>query len=67
MRVLLLEDERPARESLEAAIHGWDESVEIIDCIDSVALAVRWLLAHPAPDLIFADIRLADGLSLEVF
>ncbi|MBC8082753.1 MAG: response regulator transcription factor, partial [Hymenobacter sp.] len=32
-----------------------------------VAGALAWLAAHPAPDLILADIQLADGLSLEVF
>src|SRR5690606_13275734 len=28
---------------------------------------VQWLAAHPAPDLIFMDIELADGQCFEIF
>jgi DNA-binding LytR/AlgR family response regulator len=35
--------------------------------LDSITSAVVWLELHPAPDLIFCDIQLADGLSFEIF
>jgi DNA-binding LytR/AlgR family response regulator len=38
-----------------------------ITALASVADALAWLAGHPAPDLIVADIQLADGLSLEIF
>lgn len=66
MKVLVLEDERPAREQLLAALRAWDPAVEVLATLDSVAAAVRWLLEEPAPDLVLADIQLTDGSSLEV-
>ena len=67
MKVLVLEDERPALEVLLEALRQWDPAVEVVAVIDNVADAVRWLLAHPEPDVILADIRLTDGKSLTVF
>ncbi len=67
MNVLLLEDERPAREQLVAAVAAWDPEVEIVAMLDSVASACRWLRTEPVPDLILADVRLTDGDSMEVF
>ena len=67
MRILMLEDERPAREQLTAAVEAWDPDVDFVACIDSVAEACRWLLSEPPPDLILADIRLTDGDSLQIF
>lgn len=67
MRVLVLEDELPAREQLIAAVHEWDPDVTIAACLDNVQEASRWLLSEPTPDLILADVRLTDGDSLEIF
>jgi len=66
MRVLVLEDEPPAREQLLAALRAWDPSVRAT-CLDTVADAVRHLLAAGEPDLVLADVQLVDGRSLEVF
>ena len=35
--------------------------------LHSVQEAVEYLSNHPAPDLIFLDIQLSDGLSFEIF
>ena len=67
MRVLILEDERPAVAQLERALAKWDASIVVEAAIESVRGAIAWLRAHPEPDLILADLRLADGLSLRVF
>ena len=67
MRVLILEDEPPAAAQLVAAIHRWDPDVRVAAVIETVRGAVDALRAGPEPDLLFADVRLADGLSLRVF
>jgi DNA-binding LytR/AlgR family response regulator len=67
MRLLILEDEAPAAAQLTAAIHAWNEGARVIGVAESVREAVRFLREEPEPDLIFADIRLADGLSFRVF
>jgi len=67
VKVLVIEDERPAREQLRDALLAWDPTVEIVACIDSVADARRYLREQPTPDLIIADVRLSDGDSLEIF
>lgn len=67
MRVLILEDERPARELLVEAVRAWPSAVEVVGELGSVADALAWLARNPAPDLILSDIQLSDGLALEVF
>jgi DNA-binding LytR/AlgR family response regulator len=67
LRVLILEDEPPARARLEQALAHSGVAVVVEAALASVAQAVAWLGARPAPDLILADIQLADGLSLEIF
>lgn len=64
---LVLEDEAPARERLLSALREADGSIEVVAAVASVREAVAWLSEHPAPDLVFADIMLSDGLSFEVF
>lgn len=67
IRIVLLEDEQPARERLEQAVMRAAADARIEVALASVAQAVEWLTTHPAPDLILADIQLSDGLSLEIF
>jgi two-component system LytT family response regulator len=65
--VLVLEDEAPARHRLEQALARVQPDAVIAAALSSVEQAVAWLASHPAPDLVLADIQLADGLSFEVF
>lgn len=67
MTVLILEDEYPAAERLQRLLLEAAPEAQVLAALDSVASALTWLAAHPAPDLILSDIQLADGLSLEVF
>ena len=67
MKVLILEDEPGAAQNLLDLIHEVDGSMEVQAILESVKEAVAWLGKHPAPDLGFFDIRLADGESFEVF
>jgi two-component system, LytTR family, response regulator len=67
MNCLIIEDEKVAAERLSGLIKNCDQSIEILEIIQSVKNAVKWLNTNSAPDLIFMDIQLADGLSFEIF
>jgi DNA-binding LytR/AlgR family response regulator len=67
MNILLIEDERPAANRLKQLIQQILPNAEIMEYLDSITSAVEWFKSHPAPDLIFCDIQLADGLSFEIF
>lgn len=67
MKVLIIEDEAPAVNKLKKLLTELDEPIEILDCMESVSESAGWFSTHKEPDLIFMDIRLADGLSFEIF
>ncbi|WP_143960945.1 LytR/AlgR family response regulator transcription factor [Litoribacter populi] len=67
MRVLIIEDERPAANRLKQLLKEMLPDAEIFGHMDSIETAMEWLNYHPAPDLIFCDIQLADGQSFEIF
>jgi len=66
-KVLIIEDEKPAAEWLRQLIQKFDPQISVLDVIDSVSGAADWFQKNPAPDLVFMDIQLADGLSFEIF
>lgn len=66
MKVLIVEDEALAAVHLANLLgRNWPE-IKIISVSDSIAAAVT-VLQEEAPDLIFMDIQLGDGLSFEIF
>jgi DNA-binding LytR/AlgR family response regulator len=67
MNCLIIEDEKVAAERLSGLIKKYDPTIDIKGIVQSVKNAVQWLNTHQAPDLIFMDIQLADGLSFEIF
>lgn len=67
MKVLIIEDEAPAFRRLQKVLEEIDPQIEILEVIDNVEDAVKWLKNHTHPDLIFMDIQLSDGLSFEIF
>ncbi|EOZ92144.1 Two-component system response regulator [Indibacter alkaliphilus LW1] len=67
MKVLIIEDERHAVSRLKTLIGETMPEAEVDGGLDSVSVALSWLKHNPAPDLIFCDIQLADGLSFEIF
>ncbi|SDL28721.1 two-component system, LytT family, response regulator [Catalinimonas alkaloidigena] len=67
MEILIVEDEKPALQRLMQAVERYDPAIRIAATPGSVREAVRWLIGHPAPDLILLDIQLSDGLSLDIF
>lgn len=67
MTVLIIEDEPEAAARLSRLVKEIRPGLSIAASLDAVASAVDWLKTHPAPDLVFMDIQLADGLSFEIF
>ncbi|MCK5537101.1 MAG: response regulator transcription factor [Bacteroidales bacterium] len=67
MKVLIIEDERPASQKLVRLIKGIDTDIEVVDILESVEGATNWLLSHEHPELIFMDIQLNDGICFEIF
>lgn len=66
-RVLIIEDEAPAYRRLNGLLQEHHPEFEVLEVIDAISEAVRWFDHHKAPDLIFSDIQLSDGLSFEIF
>ena len=67
MKVLIIEDELPARAKLEAMLQELDSSIIVVGKIGSVKETIAWLSAHAEPDLAFVDIQLSDDHSFEIF
>ncbi|PWL30650.1 LytTR family DNA-binding domain-containing protein [uncultured Roseivirga sp.] len=65
MKVLIVEDESMAAKRLTNLLLKLEPDIEILDQLDSVKTAVKWLSNNQA-DLLFFDIQLADGLSFEI-
>jgi len=68
MRVLIIEDEKPAAQNLIRLLQRYDGNIEVVDVLSSIASSVEWFL-NPlnSVDLVFMDIHLSDGLSFEIF
>nr|WP_287937697.1 LytTR family DNA-binding domain-containing protein [Algoriphagus sp.] len=67
MRILIIEDEKPAANRLGKLLQVHFPEAELIGNLDTVSRAVRWFEENATPDLIFCDIQLADGISFEIF
>jgi len=67
MKVLIVEDERPAFENMVEELQAIDENINVMAGCTSVDECVRWLNKNPQPDLILMDIQLSDGLSFNIF
>ena len=52
---------------MQQLVSKLDPEISIFGVIDSVRGAVEWFRQNTAPDLVFMDIQLADGLSFEIF
>ena len=67
MKVLIIEDEVNAFEYLQTIIQQIKPEYKVLEHLESVEESVNWLHQNEAPDLIFLDIQLSDGLSFEIF
>ncbi len=67
LNVLIIEDEAPAYRRLNTLLGQNHADLRVVELIDSVTEAIKWLRNHRSPDLIFSDIQLSDGLSFEIY
>ncbi len=67
MKIIIIEDEKPAAEKLQKAIKKTDPAIQVIAILNSVRQSVQFLQQNGQPDLIFMDIELTDGLSFQIF
>ncbi|WP_340114209.1 LytR/AlgR family response regulator transcription factor [Maribellus mangrovi] len=67
MKVLIIEDEKPAAHKLLRLLGEINPDIEIMDVLKSVEDSINWFLHNPRPDLIFMDIQLEDGICFEIF
>lgn len=65
MKVLIIEDEKPAARHLSRMLEKMD--IEVNALLHSVEESLVWFQNNEHPDLIFLDIQLSDGLSFEIF
>lgn len=67
MRLLLLEDEPLVAKNVEKLVRQLLPDATIQGPLVSVENALAWFAQQSEPDLILADIQLADGVSFEIF
>ena len=67
MKILVVENEKPAAEKLCRFLHKIDEGITILDTLETVEQTINWLQENPNPDLMLMDIQLDDGLCFEIF
>ena len=67
LTALIVEDEPLAARRLADMLARQPDPVQILGTAEAVSQAVAMLETGPAPDVLFLDIHLADGLSFEIF
>ena len=67
MNALIIEDEKLVAQELAASIAEVDSTINVVAIVGSVKTALTWFAEHAEPDVIFADIQLADGVSFTIF
>ena len=67
MRITIIEDELHNYRLLKGMIEKLRPDWHIVEWLDSVKSTVAWLKNNPAPDLIFMDIQLTDGICFSIF
>ncbi len=65
MRIIIIEDEKPAARRLKRMLN--EMGIEVQTMLHSVDESIKWFLQNEHPDLILLDIQLSDGLSFEIF
>ena len=67
MKVLIIEDEKPAADKLKRILSEKHKDITILGTLETVESSINWFMNNPQPDLIFMDIQLNDGISFEIF
>lgn len=67
MQVVIIEDERPNSTRLKKMLAELDEELEVLATLETITDSVAWFSQHPHPDVVLMDVRIADGLSFDIF
>lgn len=67
MKYIIIEDEKHNADLLKQLVTDIKPSNNLLAVLPTIQESVDWLRSHENPDLIFMDIRLADGLSFTIF
>ncbi len=67
MKYVIIEDEEPAVRGLQLLVQQARPQADFLASFAAVKEAVQWLSVNPAPDLIFLDIHLKDGMGFQLF
>ncbi|SFW26700.1 LytR/AlgR family response regulator transcription factor [Chitinophaga sancti] len=67
MQVVIIEDERPNSTRLKKMLAELDTELEVLATLETIADSVAWFRQHPHPDVVLMDVRIADGLSFDIF
>jgi two-component system, LytTR family, response regulator LytT len=67
MKIVIIEDEIKAAKSLANLIAQIKPNASIVASLQSIESSVNFLSQNAAPDLIFMDVQLSDGLSFDIF
>ena len=67
LNTIIIEDERPSRESLLQTLSRISADVNLLATITSVQEGISYLGQPRNADIIFSDVQLPDGLSFEIF
>lgn len=67
IRTILIEDERKIAEEFKRLLQETSADTELVGSFSTVKETIEYLSANQAPDLIFSDVQLSDGLSFDIF
>lgn len=67
IKILVIEDEIPARNKLKRFLEERNEPVSVVAEMGTVTEAIEFLKSNVAIDLIFSDIELQDGNAFEIY
>ena len=66
MKVVIIEDEKPAYKRLEKLLQELMPQAVIVAHMDGIQQAQEWFANNNTPDLVFLDIQLADGNAFDL-
>jgi DNA-binding LytR/AlgR family response regulator len=68
LRIVLIEDEPVTARNLAYILQSIDNNIRIVAMLGSVSEATEWFITNNDQyDLVFMDVRLADGVSFDIF
>lgn len=67
MNYIIIEDENHNAALLQSSIEKYDKTAHLLAILPTVQESITWFNENSQPDVIFMDVRLADGLSFEIF